>query len=85
MNDLTEDREACPTCGGVGTVVVTKFKKDDRVIYATGGHWGNLPATVLSVSKSGKRIRIKTDPRGLINGGNPWISWVTPHKLDALT
>jgi hypothetical protein len=73
---------ACPTCGGSGHIVKPTYKPGDRVLWDTSSWWGTRAATVLKLSKGGKKVQIKTDSDHRYNGGNPWITYVSFAKLE---
>lgn len=78
----TSELITCPTCLGVGQIKLSPYNTGDRVLWNTCSWWGKKPATVLRMSKTGQKVKIKCDPHTDHNGGRPWITYVSLRKLE---
>lgn len=57
-----------------------EFDVGNRVIWNAGGNWGNVPATIMAISLTGKRVRIQCRPPGWTDHYDH-RPYVTPAKL----
>ncbi len=87
-----DERMKCRHCGGTGyepNRAADAFPKGSKVIYDAGGYcYGHerfVPATVLKIGGSGKRVRIEftvlKNCYGATVTGRMWRAYVSPARL----